>query len=55
MIGTFMDATMDNMLGSCVPPDTSLTMSAPASMAAFATMDCLVSMDMMTSFDSYKK
>ena len=52
MIGTPMDATVDNMFGSCVPPDTSLTMSAPASMAALATMDCLVSMDMMTSSNS---
>ncbi len=48
-MGTCNDATVDNMLGSNVPPDTSLTMSAPASMAALATMEWLVSMDMGTS------
>ncbi len=44
-IGTPMDATQESMSGSCVPPETSLTMSAPASMAALATLEFRVSIE----------
>jgi len=49
IIGTLSFPTVENIVGSCVPPDTSFTISAPASMAAFATTACRVSMDIGTS------
>lgn len=40
-----MEATHESIFGSCVPPDTSLTMSAPSSMAALATLEFRVSIE----------
>ena len=40
-----MDATQESIFGSCVPPEMSLTISAPASIAALATIEFLVSID----------
>mmetsp|Transcript_21716 Transcript_21716/g.47343 ORF Transcript_21716/g.47343 Transcript_21716/m.47343 type:complete len:204 (-) Transcript_21716:981-1592(-) len=45
-IGTRNLATVANISGSYVPPETSLTMSAPASIAAFATAAFRVSIEM---------
>lgn len=45
MIGTDRSATTSSMFGSCLPPETSFTISAPASIAAAATAELLVSME----------